>query len=404
MALELINRNDADVLIIGGGPAGCASAIHLARRGLKVMVFDRQTYPRDKVCGEGIMPHGVRMLDELGILEEIPTEARNWFRGITYIINGAQATGDFPTLRGGYGRGLGVRRTVLDQAARDAALKEGVQFIEKTSVKALIFEDEIPVGLKTKTRDYYGRFIIGADGNRSMTRRRLGLEMPPAKRNRYGVRAHFRYDDPAKIGDTVEVYVTPLAEVYTTPVSENELLVAVLLEQKHMDRFAGRLEEAYEAFFQEDPVIQARFEGGQRISKVMACGPLSSKSKRPITDRALLIGDAAGFIDPITGEGISIALSTAKMASAVIADALTAGDTSLAALVPYERERAQEMIHFKLLTYGLLYLSRFPRLARWAVNRLSNRPELFKKLLGINCGHYTFKDLGVRDVGQLLLG
>ena len=399
-----MTRVDADVLVVGGGPSGSATATWLARQGLDVLVFDRQQFPRDKPCGEGIMPHGVRMLDELGVLDRIPEDQRGWFKGITYVAGSARATGAFPVLDGGYAHGLGVRRLVLDEVMQAAARDAGVRFAPQGAVTGLVMEGGKPVGITTKAGEVRGRFIVGADGNRSQTRARLGLDVAPGKRRRYGVRAHLRYDDPSRIGSTVEVYVTPMGEVYTTPVGPNTLLVALLLEQQHMDRFGGRLEEAYDAFLHDDPTLRERFSGGERISKVMAAGPLATKSSRPITDGAMLVGDAAGFIDPITGEGISIALASARVAAPVIAHALRTGDTSVAALTAYERERRKEMFNFVLLTYGLLWLSRFPRLAQWAVGRFHDHPALFTKLLGINCGHYTFKDVRFREVGQLLLG
>lgn len=399
--------HDADVLVIGGGPAGSATALHLARRGLDVLVFDRQSFPRDKPCGEGIMPHGVRMLAELGVLDRIPPAERNWFRGITYVAGASRAVGDFPMLEGGFDRGLGVRRIVLDQAMQEAARAAGVRFAEPEAVTGITFEGGLPVGVQTRSgggdRTWRGRFVVGADGNRSQTRKRLGLDVTPSKRRRYGVRAHLRFSDPGRIGDTVEVYVTPRGEVYTTPVAPDVLLVALLLEQPSMDQFGGRLEEAWEAFLRDDPVLAARFGGGERISPVLAAGPLSSRSKRPICDGACLVGDAAGFIDPITGEGISIALTSARLAAEAIHHAFTVGDTRAEALVSYERERRRELLDFVVLTNGLLWLSRFPRLAEWVVGRIGRRPELFGKLLGINCGRYTLKDLRFRDVGQLLL-
>ena len=395
---------DADVLIVGGGPAGSSTACHLARKGLSVMVFDRQSFPRDKPCGEGIMPHGVRELDNLGVLGRISQEERGWFRGIRYCVGDAQADGDFPELSGGYRQGLGVRRIVLDKAIRDTALALGVTYVESTSVEALVEHEGLPVGLKTAERSYRGRFLVGADGNRSLTRKRLGLDVPPAKRRRYGVRAHFHYQDTSRVGEFVEVYVTPRGEIYTTPVGPHELLVALLLEQSEMERFGGRLEAAFEEFIFGDPRLAARFSGGTRISPVMAAGPLSSRSKRPITDGALLVGDAAGFIDPITGEGISIALFSARLAAEVIHSALQASDVRVHNLVRYEIERRREMRNFVLMTEGLLWLSHFPRICHWVIKRLSRQPQLFSTLLGINCGHNSFTDVRVTDVGQLLLG
>jgi flavin-dependent dehydrogenase len=245
---------------------------------------------------------------------------------------------------------------------------------------------------------YRARVVVGADGIRSLIRHKLGLDLPHGPRRRYGIRAHFTFPPGRPLPDYVTVYGDPGAECYTTPVSATELEVALLIERGRMKSFAGRLEPAFDAYLQGLPHLRAVVQGGQRTSRVLACGPFDVWAKSRVADRAILVGDAGGYLDPITGEGISLALQGACWAAEIVSSALRRDDLSAARLRPYHIRLERALRHSKILTRAMLGVVRHRRLAAFLVRRLACCPELFTSLLAVNCGVRTFWDLRLGDL------
>lgn len=396
-----------DAVIVGGGLAGSATALHLARRGLSVRVLEQKHFPRDKPCGEGVMPHGVRMLEALGVLPLIPQGASRPFLGIEYIYEGEfRARGHFPVLEGGYSEGLGVRRLVLDEALASLARQQaGVVFSEDSKVTEVLMERGRAIGVRTDQETLYGRIVIGADGRGSRVRHALGLNVPVSKRQRYGIRAHLTFADPDRVGDFVEVFRNQFGELYTTPVSTHELLVALLIEKADMDRFGGKLEQGFRDYLGGWKHLRDRFEGSELTSKVLACGPLAVKSREPFAEGALLVGDAAGFLDALTGEGMTLSLKAAEAAAEIAFKALEhGGSASRVALAPYGRARARLIRHYLVMTSVLLWITARPRLSRMLISRLSRTPKLFQNLLGLNCGHFRLGEVAWGEALRFLVG
>jgi flavin-dependent dehydrogenase len=312
---------DADVLIVGGGPAGLAAAIHAVQAGLSVVVCEPRTSPVDKACGEGIMPGGLAVLDRLGVRPAgVP------FRGIAYIRGRRRAEALFRS-----GPGLGVRRTELHRALSEVVKSLGVEVLDRrvTSVS----QDDSSVtaaGLRA-------RWLIGADGLHSVLRRELGVTARAGSPRRFGVRQHF--GTPAW-SEFVEVWWSDFGEAYVTPVAPDLVGVAILSDRK-----------PELAWF---PELRERLgEGGPP----RGAGPLRQLVSRRVAGRALLIGDAAGYEDALTGEGISLAV---KQAGAAI-EAIRAGDPG-----GYERSWRRITREYRMLTRGLVVTTR-PGFARRAI-------------------------------------
>jgi flavin-dependent dehydrogenase len=397
---------DTDVLVVGGGVAGATAARLLAEAGHRVVLLDRARFPRDKPCGEGVLPTGVRLLDRLGVLAKIPPERRHVLRGVGFVVNGRdRVCGDFPDVGGGYHRGVGVRRFVLDhQVLEHARAHPKVEVREAEPATDARWPPGGLAEVTTPRACYRARVVVGADGVGSLVRRRLGLGLPPGRRRRYGVRAHFTFRDGPPLPDYVTVYGDPVAECYTTPVSATELEVALLVERGRMKAFAGRLGPAYDAYLRSLPHLRAAVRGGQRASEVLACGPFDVSVRSRVADRAVLVGDAGGYLDPITGEGISTALHSAYWAAEVVDEALRRDDLSAARLRPYHTRLEQALGHSRLLTRAVLRLVRHRRLAAFLVRRLARCPELYSSLLAINCGVRSLWDLSLADLLGLVFG
>ena len=377
-----------DVAIAGAGPAGAATACRLARAGLRVVAVDRAEFPRDKVCSEYMSPEGVRHLAALGVLEQVERQGGQPIRGtMVHAPRGSHLTGIFA--RAGHtpfrATGLSVARRILDQALVDAARRAGAELLERTAVQGVLREGPGVAGLLVRdatgaTRELRARLTVGADGLRSLLARALGSQRNGPLR-RYALVAHVA--DVTGLADTAELHVTARGYVGLNPLGGGIANVALVLPHERIRAARGRVNEF---FFEE----LARFSGvGSRVSRrnlvreVMVTGPFAAWSTQVTAAGALLVGDAADFFDPFTGEGICAALRGAELVESAVLEPLSRpGPVSAAALRPYLRARRRAFLGKwaveRVIGYAMLAPAFFDR----AVARLE-RHGLAHTLIGV---------------------
>ncbi|WP_197378543.1 NAD(P)/FAD-dependent oxidoreductase [Mycolicibacterium mengxianglii] len=302
---------DADVLVVGGGPGGLGVALHARAHGLSVIVAEPRESPIDKACGEGLMPGGLAALADLGV-----DPAGMPFRGIAYSDGTRRAQACF---RNGVGRG--VRRTTLHAALVDRAKEVGTVWVSaKVTSVAQDADGVSAAGIRA-------RYLVGADGLHSAVRRSVGITSVAGRPRRVGLRTH--YTVPVW-SDFVEVHWSPRGEAYVTPVEPNLVGVAILSsERADLSCF---------------PWLQARLEGAAH-GRERGCGPLRQVVSRRVAGRVLLVGDAAGYEDALTGEGMSLAVKQAAAAVAAIATDRPAD---------YEKDWHRITRRYRLLTRALV--------------------------------------------------
>ena len=385
-------------LIVGGGLAGSATALHLARAGHDVLVLERGAFPREKVCGEGLMPHGVHELDGLGVLPAILATQPQPFGGIGYRVGDTRAIGRFPQGR----TGLGVRRSRIDAALHAACNAcDRVEVRTGVRVRDLALDGD---GVRVDTTDgaVHARIVVGADGLGSLVRRKAGLKKEHRGAPRYGARVHVRLADPTVQSELVEVMLGERLEWYITPTGPGEANLALLCEKDVAKGFGRDLPAGLWALLAREPALAPWVDGAEPISDAQLCGPLRQEVSAAVSERILLVGDAAGFVDAITGEGMSLSLTEARLAAQVASTCLD--DPTQANLLTYERQRRQATRSLVWFTRLVLWGLRQRALAGWAIRNLARHPDAFSRLLGVNIGERALWQGPPRDVVKLLTG
>ncbi len=328
-----------DLLVIGGGPAGLASALYAARAGLDVTVWDKHAGIIDKACGEGLMPGAVTALADIGV-----TPAGEDLAGIRYLAGHRAVEAPF---RSGLGRG--VRRTTLHEEMRSAAEDAGIPLEHRRARE--VRSD--PDGVVVDSQRF--RYVVAADGLHSPVRRLLGLDGRPSSRRRYGMRRHYRL---APWTSYVEVHWAESVEAYVTPVAGDVVGVALLTSARgpfadHLTRF---------------PALQARLRDAAPLGDVLGAGPLRQRARSRVAGHVLLVGDAGGYVDALTGEGVAMAVAQARAAVAAILD----HDPPR-----YERDWHTITRRYRLLTASLLGATRVKPIRRALVPTAARLPGVF---------------------------
>ena len=342
-----------DVVIVGAGPAGSLAAIILSRAGLRVRLFDRARFPRPKLCGDTLNPGALRTLSRLVSIDTLRNNA--------LPIDGMLLTGPGGvSVRGLYGGGISghaVERRVLDQWLVDRAIESGACVEQECAVDGVITDGETVTGIRIRTRQrstpLSARIVIAADGRHSRLAFTAGLAQHPRQPRRWAIGAYFEgIEGRSRLG---EMHVRTGHYIGVAPMPgglTNACLVVPHQQGSATWRDAAML---LTTRLQQDPVLGARVASARMIEAPAVLGPMAVDVRTPGLPGLLLAGDAAGFIDPITGDGLTFALRGAEMAAEVALDVLAGKTTAESAVHQLARRRREAFA------------------AKWRVNRSLRR-------------------------------
>ncbi len=383
-----MTRLDAEALVVGGGPAGAATATLLARRGHDVLLLDRAAFPREKACAEYLSPGVVDVLERLGALEAIRNLDVAWPRGMRIQARRSALDVTYPALNqpGDRRCALGVPRSFFDAVLLDHARASGVRVQERAFVAGAVVEGRQVVGVRTRSAPaeaqagatvVRARVVVAADGLRSAVARSLGLERRVRWPRRLGLVTH--YAGVTALGDCGQMHVGHRLYCGLAPVGGGLVNVGLVAELDSRRPGESR-EQLFERRLAELPGAVRALAGARRVTPVRGAGPLARRVRRVAGPGYLLVGDAAGFLDPFTGEGVYRALRGAELAADAVERALRRADCLP---VGYSRARAAAFGDKEWVTWLIQLFMCSPRWFDHVLGNVAKQPALATVLGGI---------------------
>ena len=380
-----MQEKNSDVVVLGAGPAGSATALFLARAGYDVVLLDRAAFPRDKPCGEYLTPGAVQMLrDEIGVLPEMLAVGARRLDKETVVPHAARSFSG-PT------EALACPRIITDKILRDAAQAAGARVQEGFSARKILKEGGYVCGVQGtdaqgESQTYQAKVVIGADGTHSLLAREMGVVRPIPRLQRIALVTHYAAAD-AVSDSAVTMHLPGDSSDACCGVSahcgphgtQNVSIVVPITESK---KVAGRRQEYFEERLKRSfPQVWEQVSSQTQVGPLHSIGCFGHHTTRATDDGAVLVGDAATFIHPFTGEGVFFALRGAQLAAGTISQGFQNGDLSRRSLQSYDAARRAELLPRYRLCDAVQHIVHSPALLAWAAARLRRSVSLTDLLL-----------------------
>jgi menaquinone-9 beta-reductase len=384
-----------DVIIVGAGPAGSTAACYLGRMGRKVLLLDKEKFPRDKTCGDALSGKTLKVLDELGLESKIDKLPHAKLTGVLF----SSPSGDcirvkFPKndVKGENDKGYCMRRICTDKMFFDAAKKtKNVKTIQKFLVQDVIFENDAVIGVrgidlanKRKEMEFRAKVVIGSDGvNTVVGKKVLGDKFIVDERHTCdAIRVY--YDGIKGLTDDMEIHFFDSCipgYFWIFPIEDGKANVGLGLVSKDLKKIIRNKKKNIITLLNEaienEPLIKDRFKDAKAEGKVTGWRlPFGSHRRKVAGDGWVLLGDAASLVDPFSGEGVGNATTSARIAAGVIDDALREEDLSALRLMEYQKRLWTELEDELELNYNLQRAGRIKFLLNRVIHKAATNDEI----------------------------
>jgi menaquinone-9 beta-reductase len=386
-----------DVIVAGAGPGGSTTAAFLARAGYKVALFDKEKFPRDKPCGDAISGKSVRVLDALGLIDEVEKSPMALANGVRFTSpKGTELVVPFPKPKASAERvamgkdpfnepGYVCRREVYDNLVFKAAKKSGAKTFEKTPVEKALMEDGRAVGVQTTNgKQYHADVVVGAGGALCPVARSVGSYERDPKHWVAAIRVYWK--DIKDVDDNIEIHfvddVIP-GYFWIFPLDNGLANVGIGMREDYVKQNGKHdLKRLLKHCIEEHPMFKKRFEDAEEMvgSQRGWILPLGSTRRKIHGDGWVTVGDAAGLIDPFSGEGIGNAMLAGQIASQTIDTALQGPGPTETALAPYPERLWREVGDELDRSYKMQRLGRHKWLLNLVVSKAANSEYLQTRL------------------------
>ncbi len=386
-----------DVIVVGGGPSGAACASLLGRAGKTVLLLDKAKFPRDKICGDSICGKSMRVIRELGIQEEIEKVQQEKNRGIIIV----SPKGDVVDVRKPVAnevdfQGYICKRELFDNIIFQNSRKYA-KIIEEFTVTDIIREGENVIGVKGndsngQEKEYRAKITVGADGAQSILASKLGVGEFPPEHTAIAIRAYFNgveYLKPRLEAYFFSELMPGYFWIFPTGGTNGEANVGLGILFKEKNKRKINLEEMLNNLIKTHPLLKDRFKHAKQEGKTRGwILPLASKPRKMVFDGCVLIGDAAGLIDPFTGDGIGNGLTSASIASKIIIKSLDINDNSKNFLKEYQVKLFEYLGNELKASYSLQKKFKYKFILNFLIGRLKSSQELRELLAGTFLNDY----------------
>jgi len=335
-----------DVIVIGGGPAGSTAATLLARRGFSVLLLERERFPRFQV-GESLLPYNNDLFDRLGVREQLRRGDFFPKYGATFVTGNGAIGYTFrfsDNLAPQYHAAIQVKRANFDELLLRNAAKANVEVREETSVASVDLSDPSRAVVEaTSGERHEARFVIDSSGHGSVVGNRVGEKCEIASLKKVAFFAHFRGVRKPEGRDAGNTVITVIKDAWfwLIPVTADVMSVGLVVDRDHVRNCGLDPEELLTRTIAATPWVAERMQGAERITQVYARRDFSYLMRRMCGPNYALIGDAAGFLDPIFSTGVFMAMKSADIAASAVEARLRDGTMRL--LKRYERDMTRAM-------------------------------------------------------------
>ena len=372
-----------DIIIVGGGPAGTSAALYAHKMGLKTIILDKNTFPRDKICGDALSGKSVKYMRELGVLDQVANLNGSTIRRITF---GSPSHKQFdihlnnPQNKGDIKEGYVIRREIYDNFLFEKA-KEVTEIIENFNVNDLLYENNKIIGIsgkhKKEVHQIYAPLILGCDGAKSTIARKLGFHTEDQENTAIAIRCY--YEGVKGLTDQIELHfvdeVLP-GYFWLFPAGDNIANIGLGLSKKFAKKDERKLSQILDEVTA-SPYFKDRFSNAKKLEKPKGWSlPLGRIQRPSCGDGFMLLGDAAGLIDPFTGEGIGNAMASAKFAVEVASEAKKNNDYSKDVLSKYHKLVWDELGSELRTSTKLQNLSNYRTLLNIVINKASRNKDI----------------------------